>query len=340
MVHVRQPDVLVCLISARGMVLNIQEAGDVVKHPELLSLALQRANLEDLAAALKLPPAPAAKPEDPEGYFTGLLRDGTDPGWSPELYYDPAALDLANADCSHLEPLVAYPSLLEPNAHQASSPSYPDKPVSADGNAGQQRKAQHDTADSSIKHAAPDLQEHLNTPSSSVPESPAVGETVSQEASALVKSASGKAAAEETMAAKEAAVSSKQAKRSGDQSSMPASGAGKQTPAPATTSKPSTNEPAAATSRSWLSNVFTNFIGRSQPTAEAAPDAASQPVESKSASKHKKRRRKNRDKAAAADREVPNGGPGPAEVDAGPGEDVAVPGKPARPCLCLSTQYR
>ncbi|KAK9867619.1 hypothetical protein WJX84_010874 [Apatococcus fuscideae] len=53
-----------------------KEAGDVSRHPELLSLALQQANLDQLAAALKLPLAPAAKPEDPAGYYTGLLHDG------------------------------------------------------------------------------------------------------------------------------------------------------------------------------------------------------------------------------------------------------------------------
>ncbi len=89
--------------------LLLQDAHEPAKVSALLSSALEDANLEHLAAALKLPRASAAKPDDPDGFFTGLLHDGTDPAWTPSLYFDPSALDPTNADCSHLEPLEQYP---------------------------------------------------------------------------------------------------------------------------------------------------------------------------------------------------------------------------------------
>ncbi|KAK9819526.1 hypothetical protein WJX74_005303 [Apatococcus lobatus] len=307
-----------------------KEAGDVSRHPELLSLALQQANLDQLAAALKLPLAPAAKPEDPAGYYTGLLHDGTDPSWSPELYYEPAALDRANIDCSHLEPLADYPSLpMREQPKAASSPSA-NGPSKADGRGDQQ----YDVTGSSLDDAALELQERENPSSTAASEQVDCGNTAAKETPVSAKSASTQAALQAPIAAKgSAVVSSKQAKRPGSQSSKPTSSSEAAKPAKtatqcATASKPAPDEPVASASRTWLnsfSTITSKFMGRSQSTAEAAPEAASQPGEARSTSKHKKRRKRNKAKAAAADEAAPAVEAAHAEVDAGLGEHATAP---------------
>ncbi|KAK9819505.1 hypothetical protein WJX74_000911 [Apatococcus lobatus] len=54
---------------------------------------LHEAGLEPLAEALALPPPCPQQPRDRDGYFTGLLDDGTDPDWWPVLEFNPSALD-------------------------------------------------------------------------------------------------------------------------------------------------------------------------------------------------------------------------------------------------------
>ena len=88
--------------------LVVMQEADLKAEPAKAGAVLHEAGLSTLAEALSLPSPSPQQPRDRDGYFTGLLDDGTDPDWWPVLEFDPSALDCRN--CSDLDS-SAWPAL-------------------------------------------------------------------------------------------------------------------------------------------------------------------------------------------------------------------------------------
>ena len=305
----------------------------------MLSSALGEANLDQLAAALQLPKPPATKPEDSEGYFTGLLHDGTDPTWTPALFYDPAALDLTNADCSHLEPLDQYPVPCQAATISA-------EPGSAVRSRKQRRRAAKEA--SSLHEQEGPSQDNsqqngqavaLTSPQASHPLPAEPLEEGSVASSARTDSASKEAMPSRSVNA----ASDDSAKPSGQETEAPSQKAdhpasddrGPEASASEPgASQPENNQQPTANSKGWFGNMLSGgwipSLGRSRSTAELPPEpAAPDPGEAEWTSKRKAQRKKKKKKAAGTANSSKSAADG-CSPDAAAATDAANPASPRK----------
>ena len=333
------------VIASRGLisllrlcVLHPQDKHDLAKESAMLSSALGEANLDQLAAALQLPKPPATKPEDSEGYFTGLLRDGTDPMWTPAMFYDPAALDLTNADCSHLEPLDQYP-VPRQAATTSAEPSSAARPRKHRRRAAREASSLHEHEGSAQDHSQQNGQAVVATSPQASHPLPAE----SLDKAYVASSARTDSTSKEAMPGRSVNASDDSVEPSGQEIEAPSQKmhhpasddqgpeASASEPGP---SQPESNQQPTANSKGWFGNMLSggwiSSLGRSRSTAELPPEpAAPEPGEAEWTSKSKAQRKKKKKKAATAANASQSAADG-RSPDAAAATNAANPASPRR----------